>query len=407
MLCVACFLCEAKSQRRDCAKGMSATVDALQEEIHALEEALQDKSRLLAEKKQETGLLTVDVAEAEKAAADAETELAHAQEEFRAAEQERTTLLPQYERCQQNKDQYVKGEEYKRQIAAAEISLKDAEAKIKALEAKLQAVSAVYKTERERKALLVGRVMAQLDELRGAVEEKVMLTVPSDETSDGPDVATSYRTLGVLARERETTIAQCARHARELDATLHLKQQRTTEVRAESDKEIAALKQRKDEQVKNIVLKFEEERQSIQADIDRVRTANADMQRELHNTKVFGDTRGTGAGAVGDGFSRAAERGRGARGVRVRVERLGEQAAAAFYAHAVVWVRLRHRCRGWLKLLSLSPHQHQGEPVSHVLSERLRPTRIPGGNSMPGRPERGGCSRCVAAVDAQNFSLGK
>ena len=282
--------------------------EALQEEIHSLEEQLQDRSRLLAEKKQETGLATVDVAEAEKEASEAENELAAAQEEFRAAEQERNALLPQYERCQQNKDQYVKGLEYKKQITQAEQSLKEAEQSIKSLEVKLQEVSAAYKTERERKALLVGRVVAQLDDLRAVVEEKVMLTVPIDEQSGGPDVAFCYRSVSELNRRREISIAQCARHARELDAAINLKQQRAIEVRAESDREIAALKRQKDEQVKNAVLKFEEERAAIQSDVDRVRAANAEMQRELHQTKVVSDTRGTGAGAVGGADASAPRR---------------------------------------------------------------------------------------------------
>jgi hypothetical protein len=266
------------------------TVESLQAEIQALEDAIHDRQRILQEKEKDVDVAGIDCDEAEAEAQEAERTLAMAQEEFREVENTRTGLLPRYERCQQNKEKHKQAEEYRKQISDAERELRVADERIKALERELQDVSAQYKTERERRALLVGRVGMQLDELRGAVEEKVLLTVPIDESAGAPSAMKNFRALCENSRERETSIAQCARHARELASIVQMKQQRAVELRVESDREIAALKAVKDEQIKCMVLKFESERSNIQQDIDNVCEVNQQQQQELHRTKLLSDS---------------------------------------------------------------------------------------------------------------------
>lgn len=262
-------------------------IDAIQDDIRGLEEQLAEKSRVLSEKKREYNGEVVNIEEARAAAAAAEQRLAIAQEDFRAAEHTKATLLPQFERCQQNKDQHAKAEEFKREIERIEKSMREADSKIKTLEARLQAVSSEYKNERERRSLLADRVASMVDDLRAVIEEKVMLTLPIDESTSVPHASVCVRAIAENAREREVAIAHCARHAAELAAVVQMKQQRVQELRVEADRDIAALKAVKDEQIKRLVLKFDEERRAIQQDIDTVIAANAEQQRQLRNTKLL------------------------------------------------------------------------------------------------------------------------
>lgn len=263
----------------------AARIDELREEIQSLEERVQERSRVLQEKKKAHEGEVLALEEAKIKAADAEQHLANAQEEFRVAEQQRNSLLPQYERCQQNKDQHKKAEEFKREIQRTELSMREADGRIQELEAKLQKVSAEYKNEREKRSLLADRVISMLDELRTAVEEKVTLTLPIDESTVIPHASVSVRAIGESAREREMVIAQCARHAAEIAAVVKMKQQRVQELRVEADRDIASLRAVKDEQIKRMVLKFDEERRSIQEDIDAVEAVNVELRKQLRNTR--------------------------------------------------------------------------------------------------------------------------
>lgn len=263
----------------------AARIDELTEAIRALNEHIEDRGKLLAEKKREHDVASIDHDEAAKAASEAEQSLAAAQEEYRIADQMRQKLIDPYQACQQNKDQHQKAEEYKKEISRTEADMREADGKIRELEAKLQKVSAEYKTEREKRSLLADRVITMLDELRTAVEEKVTLTLPIDESSVIPHASISFRAIGESAREREVSIAQCARHAAEVSAIVKMKQQRVQELRVEAERDIAALKAVKDEQIKRMVLKFDEERRCIQEDIDAVEAANADLQKQLRNTR--------------------------------------------------------------------------------------------------------------------------
>jgi chromosome segregation ATPase len=267
------------------AQPTASSIDALKDEIRNLEETISERSRILAEKRKEYDGHVATFDEAKEAASEAEQRLAHAQEEFRVAEQTRGTLLPLFERCQQNKDQHQKAEESKRDISRTEQAMREADKRIRELESRLQQVSSEYKDEREKRSLLADRVLTMLEELRSAVEEKVMLTLPIDESTATPHASVSFRAICELSREREVAIAQCARHAGEVAAVVKMKQQRVQELRVESDRDIAALKAVKDEQIKRMVLKFDEERRSIQQDIDAVDAANAELQRQLRQTR--------------------------------------------------------------------------------------------------------------------------
>ena len=259
------------------------TADELQAEVHSLEEQIRDRTRVLEEK---VGQKRVTQAEADAALQEAESNLAIAQEDLRAAEQEKATLQPQYDRCLQNKDQHAKAESYKKDISRAEAELKEADAKIKQLEGRLQAVSTAYKNERERRSLLVARVSTHVEDLAKAVEEKIALTFPIDEADDAPQASVCLRRLAEMSRERETEIQRWTRQGQELAAILEMKKQRAIELRLEADRQMALTTATKDEEIKELIARFQEERQSLQQDIEAVRQSNEEQLQALHRPRV-------------------------------------------------------------------------------------------------------------------------
>lgn len=281
-----------------------STVEELRSEIQGLEEQIRDKERVLASKRKGIDDAALTAADVEAALAQAEAGLAAAQEELRAAEQEKASLVPQHERCLQNRDQHEKAEQYKKDIAVAEGELRDADAKIKSLERRLQAVSASYKTARERRLLMVNKVTSLVDELRTAVESKIALTLPIDEAEGAPNAIECLNGLAEVTRERELAIHQWQRCAKELDAVIEMKRARAEQLRRESESNIAAMKAAHDEEILALVQRYNEERESLQADIDRAKRENNENLEALRSTKLL-SAKSTQLGAPSPNNARA------------------------------------------------------------------------------------------------------
>lgn len=266
--------------------------EALQEEIHRIEEAIRDKERILVSRRREFGDVGISLKDSEAALAEAEKLLNQAQEEFRAAELEKQSVQPQYERCQQNKDHHLRAEDYKKGIASSELQLREADRRIRELEGKLKEVSATYKNERERRMLMITRVTALVDDLRSAVEHKIALTLPIDEDERMPTAQLCLSVLGELAREREMAVAHWQRYSKELATIVDLKRERALELKLESEKDIALMRAAKDEEIRQAVHRFEIERDALIREIDDMRQLNEKQLQALRTKKVVSDKPG-------------------------------------------------------------------------------------------------------------------
>lgn len=261
-------------------------VEKVRQEIRELEAIIAEKRVVLESTEEGRRHAAMSLDEAQQQLREAEEELAAADAELKAAEDEHAALLPQYERCQQNKTLYTAAEELRAEIEKTTAEVRVADATIKTLEAKLQDVSAEYKNERERRGNSYLRIVTQLDELRAAVEEKVALTLPIDDVDDAPNAKECLRGLAEITREREATIGQLKRFANELTAVVEMKRQRSLELSAESERHIAFLKAAKDEEIKGVIAKFQEERAVLQRDIDEVKRINEEQLRALRESKL-------------------------------------------------------------------------------------------------------------------------
>lgn len=268
-------------------------VEKLREDIHQLETSIREKERILISRRREFASDDASLNDSEVALAEAERVLAAAQEEFRAAELEKQSLIPQYERCQQNKDHHLRAGEYKKDIANAELQLRDADKKIRELEAQLKDVSATYKNERERRMLMLTRVTALIDDLRTSVEHKIALTLPIDDDDKAPSASYCLSVLSELTRERETAISHWSRYGRELSALVEMKKDRALELKLESEKDIGLMRAAKDEQIRSAIQKFEQERSAIIKDIEEMKQLNERQLQALRTPKMVSDKPGT------------------------------------------------------------------------------------------------------------------
>lgn len=262
-------------------------VESLREDIRRIEESIREKERILLSRRRELNETGATLGESEAALKDAEQRLSAAQDEYRAVEAEKQALLPQYERCQQNKDHHTKAETYKRDIAASEVQLREADKRIKELEARLKDVSATYKNERERRMLMITRVTALVDDLRLAIERKLALTTPID--ADGPSAQLSLNALNELTRERETAVRHWSRYSKELAVLVEMKKERALELKLDSEKDIAVMRAAKDEEIRQAVQRFEAEREALVAEIEDMRSLNEKQLLALRTKKIVSD----------------------------------------------------------------------------------------------------------------------
>lgn len=264
--------------------------EELKRNIHETEEKIREKERTLMSKKK----LLADGQKLEltgqELLIEAERALESAEQKYKNAEQEREMLLPQYERSQQNKDHHAKAEQYKVAISEAEEKLRHADGKIKELEQKLQQVSATYKNAREKRMLMVAKVNAHVDELREAVENKIALTLPIDDAVGEPDALHCLKRLAEVNRERELSIAHWSRHKEELNAIIDMKRHRAIELKLEAERNVALMKAARDEEIRLLVERFEEERNNLQSDIASVKANNAAKLEALRKTMIMSDT---------------------------------------------------------------------------------------------------------------------
>jgi hypothetical protein len=268
-------------------------VERLQDEIHQLENSIREKERVLISRRREFASEDATLNDSEVALAEAEKVLAAAQEEFRAAELEKQSLVPQYERCQQNKDHHLRAAEYKKDIANAELQLRDADKKIRELEGQLKEVSATYKNERERRMLMLTRVTALVDDLRSSVEHKIALTLPIDDDDKCPSAQYCLSVLSELTRERDSAISHWSRYGRELAALVEMKKDRALELKLESEKDIGLMRAAKDEQIRTAIQKFDQERAAIIKDIEEMKQLNERQLQALRTPKMVSDKPGT------------------------------------------------------------------------------------------------------------------
>lgn len=262
------------------------TVEAVQRDIAALEKSIRDKEAALAEKRKALGGSQLTFAESERQLADVEARLQQATDELKAAEAEKQNLTPQYERCMAAKDHHLQTAEYKKEISAAESELREADGRIKELEARLKEVSATYKTERERRMLMLTRVRTLVDDLRSAVEHKISLTQPA--TVDGeelPDARATLQALTELARERELAILSWTRQSRELSAVVDMKRARTLELKLEAEQSLGQMRAQKDQEIREAVERQAAERNALLREIEELKALNEEQLNALKKGK--------------------------------------------------------------------------------------------------------------------------
>lgn len=253
------------------------------DQISALLEAISEKERILAAKKEVAAALSVDYANALEDAEKIDELLASAQEEWYACERERADVVNQFNACQQNKLQHTQAEEIRREINNAETELRRADERIAELEQELQVVSESYKNERERRMLMLSKVRSMVNGLYDSIARKISVTMQEDVVEDAEGC---LRVITEISREREAECRQWEKYSREASAIVQLKEKRAAELRLESEKSIAMLEDVKQQEMKRMILKCETERAALQNDIDELKEVHRRQLEQLRTAKL-------------------------------------------------------------------------------------------------------------------------
>jgi predicted RNase H-like nuclease (RuvC/YqgF family) len=227
--------------------------------------------------------LKKDNAEVEKtksALADARRQHAEVEKETAAVEEKIALLQPEYDRAMANRDLLERRDACKRDIDAIEAKLQRQQEENAALEAELERVSAKYKETRELRAALVSQATELLDALKQQVEVKLRDTI------DSPDVTglNAFELLELLtdlvgARERELNNNSCL--LREVEAAIAIKKETAARLESDSEKAVNDKRRERAETIKRMIYGFQEERNTLQADIEEVRRVNEEQAANL------------------------------------------------------------------------------------------------------------------------------
>lgn len=253
------------------------------DQISALLEAISEKEKILAAKKEAAASLSADYESALEDAEKIDELLASAQEEWYACEREKADVVAQFNACQQNKIQHAQAEEIRKEITDAEMELKQADDRISELEKELQVVSESYKNERERRMLMLSKVRSMVNGLYESIARKISATMQEDVVEDAEGC---LRIITEISREREAECRQWEKYCREAGAIVQLKENRAAELRLESEKSIAMLEDVKQQEMKRMVQRCENERSALQNDIDELKEVHRRQLEQLRTAKL-------------------------------------------------------------------------------------------------------------------------
>eukprot|EP00759_Apiculatamorpha_spiralis_P031829 PhF_6_TR33592/c0_g1_i1/m.49040 len=257
-----------------------------EEDLRKKEQEVAEKETLLATRRKQCESLAKELEGLRDQIKAAEVVYNTAASELQDLEKERSSLQPKYELALSNREQRAKADKYRQQIEEGEAKLKEYDTTAAQLDQQLQEVSARYKTERDRRTEFDRKLKTMVGELRQTLVNKVSLTTGGDIEIDPFETLLS---LSELTKEREREIHNHARHVRELDAIIEMKRRRADELEAEAARQLLSARDAKDNQIKQLIAKFQSERDTLMCDIEQVRRVNQ-HQLEMLRGSTLGDS---------------------------------------------------------------------------------------------------------------------
>ena len=258
-------------------KQLEEQIAALEKETAALNEAADADEKKLAEGE------AVDAVEAERG--DIKKKSQKASEDKAAAEAKIADQQAEYDRVMANKDLLDRRDACKRDIDETEAKLSAQQDANAQLEAELEKAQASYKKTRDQRADFVKQATEVLDALKEQVAAKIHDTIDSEEITS-LDAFELIELLSDLVARRERELSNNQRLLREVEAIIELK--RETAERLESESEAAVTEKRREraEAIKRLIYGFQEERNTLQADIEEVRRVNVEQSGNLQRGHV-------------------------------------------------------------------------------------------------------------------------
>jgi chromosome segregation ATPase len=211
-------------------------------------------------------------------------ELSETERETADVEEKLAKLQPEYERAMTNRDLLDRRDSCKRDIDSAESELAAQQAENARLETELERVSSKYKETRELRASFVESAADLLNKLHEVVVFKIKNTVDSDEVA--ANAFESLELMSDLVREREAEIANNTSLLREIEATIALKKETAESLESDCESTVNNKRRERAETIKRLIYGFQEERNTLHADIEEVRRVNAEQAANLQRGHI-------------------------------------------------------------------------------------------------------------------------
>lgn len=257
------------------------SVSELRKELQALECSLQERERLLEQRRSTVRSLNTEISELHDSLSTSEVSRHSSQREYRTAARNKQ-IFENEERCFRCPSSSHTREELISQLMEEEDKQKMAQEEVRGLSTR---INAMRETEPDpQKRLTVVRLLTMLEGLRASLAAKVNSS--HEEEDDEEHAQELLKVIQELSRERERAFSQITKKEREMIGTIQLKKKRIEDLKREADRNVGALRQSNDYELLGIVERIQCERQDLMNDIERIQETNSHLSRIIRDVKL-------------------------------------------------------------------------------------------------------------------------
>ena len=207
--------------------------------------------------------------------------LADLQSEKANLQKQEADIQPAYERCLQNKEVKDRAIASRKQIDDMEKRLAEDHVELQHLSQVLDRESKLYEESITRTNRFLEQVKQHVRGLHTAVRDKIATSVSCPAAKTVQEVAHLSDVCSDIVEQREVDSVNVARYRREADASVQLKSAMLDSLQSSTAAQLSERKKLKDEFIKDAVYRMQDERNSLQADIEEVRKVNDEQATNL------------------------------------------------------------------------------------------------------------------------------
>ena len=240
-------------------------------------------------------------------------------------EKKRGEAEPEMEKLRENEDMRVTGAKLTEDIEANEDALVAEEERAAEVEAECKATTALYAEENRRSAAFISEVQQQINALHEAFSRKIELTSAID--AEGYEAFDHLQDVSVAVMARGKQLSTLSKVLREQHCLIDINAARKESVNGDFEAQNGALLRQKDEQIRDAVFRFQDERARLHHDIEDMQRINKEQAIALKSGEVL--TKADKVGTIGTKTTQSTREAEEQSRLNADVEALTEKLALA------------------------------------------------------------------------------